>query len=420
MKAIITDKKQADLTFLAHEVEATNWEVAELQTVVSSLEEKSTEFTAVLATAENDRTTAVLNLKLMKDTVNRISSLRENCKTATKQTTQADNELDRVTINLTRLLDRLIFSAEFINKLANTINRKKSLVPLLSDDLVAKMAKASEGANNAVALTLTALQSCFTAALTSRESLKITNVENQYCFSLLQNLTGRPLDNKAEAHHIISAIGQEGKCDKNGMVKSVEDMNTKVQHEENLVRKAVLALETENSRLMKHQKALAKYRANLKIATTDLELEEIKYSQSQNKDKKKFNKLISKYQKVIKECSEEIPTEITEIAKAESEVDKKRQSLEKNKALLACRMSDLDMDVASLRGTVKEQQDLSLQYLITRANELAITKYQQAFDANERVTEELANANNKLEKATVKLGSQQLGLDAATAAALAA
>lgn len=94
------------------------------------------------------------------------------------------------------VINKLIYSAELINKLGNLIVRKKALNPLISNDLVSMIAAAGNDANNAVALALVALKSTFTAQATSIESEATAALELTNAIKLLEILTGKNAQEK--------------------------------------------------------------------------------------------------------------------------------------------------------------------------------------------------------------------------------
>ena len=70
--------------------------------------------------------------------------------------------------------------------------------------------------------------------------------------------------------------------------------------------------------------------------------------------------------------------------------------------------------------TASEQQQNALQIVLKQAYKTAIKKYDAALKANNAVTRQLNAAQANLTNATIKLNSLKAGLDAATAATLAA
>ncbi len=108
----------------------------------------------------------------------------------------ADSKTKEVAKGIRNLINKLIYSAEVINKLANLVIRKKALNPLISDDLVSRIGTAGNDANNAVALALVALQSTFAAQASNLESEAAAALEYTQSIKLYEILTGTTPDGK--------------------------------------------------------------------------------------------------------------------------------------------------------------------------------------------------------------------------------
>ena len=96
---------------------------------------------------------------------------------------------DTLANDMKDVIDKLIYSAEVIEKLSNLVIRTKALNPLISDDLVSQITQAGTDANNAVALTLIALQTTFTAQATNTETGAASVLEKQQAENLVTVLT---------------------------------------------------------------------------------------------------------------------------------------------------------------------------------------------------------------------------------------
>lgn len=186
----ITERKKAELDALIIEVQNTKDEVQELQVDVTSLTEKNTEFAGFLSVAETTLETALTNKNLVDQVVNDAGNLKLEAKEARKQTDKANNKIQNLTGQVTQVVDQLIFASEMINKLAEMINRKKALNPLISDDMVARITTAVTDANNAVAVTLIAMKACYASFDSGKESKSITGLEYQQADHLFKALTG--------------------------------------------------------------------------------------------------------------------------------------------------------------------------------------------------------------------------------------
>jgi hypothetical protein len=166
----ITESKKAELDKLSIQVIDAQYDVNKFQSIVTSLADKVNNFQAFLATAENTRTQAYNNKILMTQLVQNALDLQNNSNIAFDEIVLADTKTKILGANIKQVIDKLIYSAEVLNKLATIITRKKALNPLISDELISVLATAGSDANNAVALALVALKSTFAAQASNMES----------------------------------------------------------------------------------------------------------------------------------------------------------------------------------------------------------------------------------------------------------
>jgi hypothetical protein len=166
----ITESKKAELDKLSIQVIDAQYDVNKFQSIVTSLADKVNNFQAFLATAENTRTQAYNNKILMTQLVQNALDLQNNSNIAFDEIVLADTKTKILGVNIKQVIDKLIYSAEVLNKLATIITRKKALNPLISDELISVLATAGSDANNAVALALVALKSTFAAQASNMES----------------------------------------------------------------------------------------------------------------------------------------------------------------------------------------------------------------------------------------------------------
>lgn len=169
----IADKKNSELHALSGLVTQSQFDVARKQAILTSLQAKASHFGQVLAQADADQQAALANLNLGKDVLSSASSLAVNMKKATGKCAEASNGATTVARDMAKLVGKLILAVEFINKVGQLVNKQKSNNPMVPDKLVENMSKAATAANNAVALTLTALQSCYLAEATLLESRNV-------------------------------------------------------------------------------------------------------------------------------------------------------------------------------------------------------------------------------------------------------
>ena len=178
----LADQKKADLDYLTAQVNKAKYQVVEQQAIVTALQTKLAQFNMLLQQADRNKTTALTNRNLVNDAMASVKSLNTNAQFAAKQTDIAANGIkdkktnktiggiSNVAREMALLIDKLIFSAEIIDKVTQFVNKQKAANQLIPDSLITHLTSATKNANNAVALTLTALQSCYASEATLLES----------------------------------------------------------------------------------------------------------------------------------------------------------------------------------------------------------------------------------------------------------
>lgn len=190
----VTERKKAELDLLNDLVLDAQLDVNQLQAVVTSLTEKSQKFQAFLNSADTSRATALSNKVLIETVVQNALSLAQNSEIAFSEMVLADARSKDLSVAANSLINRLIYTAEFINKLSNFVIRKKALNPLISDELINVINSAGKDANNAVALMLVALNSVIASQATALESEASLTLEYTESMKLYQSLTGTKPD----------------------------------------------------------------------------------------------------------------------------------------------------------------------------------------------------------------------------------
>ncbi|WP_276380291.1 hypothetical protein [Flavobacterium sp. H4147] len=190
----ITEKKKSEIDALTNQVIDTTAEVQQQQAIVTSLVEKSQRYQGYLLTAENNRTHALSNKALVDQVVQNAYNLAYNSDITFNKMILSSASTSIVSSSISQLINQLIFSVELVNKLANLVVRKKALNPLISDDLIARLASAGTDANNAVALTLIALKSTVAAEASVLEAEAVITLENKQATKLYETLTGENHD----------------------------------------------------------------------------------------------------------------------------------------------------------------------------------------------------------------------------------
>jgi hypothetical protein len=186
----ITERKKTELDALTIQVMDAQENVAQYQSIVTSLTGKSADFQTFLATAAKNKTQAYTNKVLVDQLVQSAADLQSNSDIAFNEMVLANARTKTLTANVNAVMSKLIYSAEVINKLATLVIRKKALNPLISDELVSMIITAGTDANNAVALTLIALQSTFTSQATEMESETAVGLEYTQSIALTKLLSG--------------------------------------------------------------------------------------------------------------------------------------------------------------------------------------------------------------------------------------
>lgn len=169
----VADKKNSEIQSLTGSVTQAQYDVAEQQAIVSSLQAKSQQFNLYLTQADDDQESALANLNLGKDALSSASSLAGSMTAATSKVNEASSGASDVAAQMAELVNKLILSVEYINKTAQLVNKQKANNPLVPDKLIDNMSKAAANANNAIALSLAALQSCYVAEATLLESSEV-------------------------------------------------------------------------------------------------------------------------------------------------------------------------------------------------------------------------------------------------------
>ena len=190
----VTEKKKAELDALSNQVLNAQGEVEQLQAIVNSLTEKSTKLQQQLATADSNKATALSNKDLVDEVIDNAKDLMDNSKITFDEIVLSDAKIKTVAKDIKDVIDKLIYSAEVVNKLSNLVIRKKALNPLISDELITMITTAGTDANNAVALTLVALEAVFASQATTLESEAALSLEYLQAVKLYEFITGTEAD----------------------------------------------------------------------------------------------------------------------------------------------------------------------------------------------------------------------------------
>lgn len=255
----VTEKKKSELDALNNQVLDAENEVEQLQAIVDSLNDKSSKFTGYLNAAEANKAQALANKNSIEALVAQVDELKQESDVAFNEMVLADAQIKELATQIKIVIDELIYSAEVINRLGNLVTRKKALNPLISDDLVAMITQAGTDANNAVSLTMVALQSVFTAQATSLESEAASALEYTEAFKLYETLTGTN-ENGKQIPHLY----------KNCLYKLIEDAydsaERKYEHLKKAEQEVLSQLSFMETKLSKAQNKLKSLQSGLAAA----------------------------------------------------------------------------------------------------------------------------------------------------------
>lgn len=218
----LTGKKKAGLGLLANRIADAQYDIMQLQASVAALTEKSSKFQNLLAVAEGNKAKTLSNKLLMDGLLSNTADLKNNSEIAFNEIVRANARTKELAAGVKQLIDKLIYSAELIDKLFNMVIRKEALNPLISDELVSLIGRSSKDANNAVALTLVALQSTFTAQSANIESEAAASMEYFQAIQLYEIITGTVSGDKpAKNSERIQAVSLSSMID-NAYAKAKE------------------------------------------------------------------------------------------------------------------------------------------------------------------------------------------------------
>ena len=173
----ITDKKQAVINELKTQVLDAKYEVEQCQAIVNSLAEKANKFQIFLTSSEASKKQAQNNLSLIEEVLAAAKDVESKSNITLSEIKKAKDKMDTTASSMNSVLNKLIYSAEVINKLHTLLFRKKAINPLISVELIRAITTSATDANNAVALALVALKSSFTSQSSIIESDGIANLE---------------------------------------------------------------------------------------------------------------------------------------------------------------------------------------------------------------------------------------------------
>lgn len=185
----ITEKKKADLDALAIKIIDADAVVQQQSAIVDSLVLKLNMFNNYLSVAEINREKALDNKNTVDAIVQDAYELNASSSHALNTIFKGEDELKNVAKEVTSMVNKLIFSAETIDKLSSDIVKAKYQNELISDDLISKISSLNTDANNAVALALVALKSVFNVHGVGLEAKSAIELESFQADTLYTSLT---------------------------------------------------------------------------------------------------------------------------------------------------------------------------------------------------------------------------------------
>jgi hypothetical protein len=251
----ILSKRQQQLAALANDVLTAQLKADQLQEIVTALTLKYSAGQERLNSADANKTLVQANKNLSDQLVQNARDLKLNTHSTLNTATAAKAKTNDIARRMSSLINQLIHVSEMLTKLSTTLIRKKALNPLISDDLVTMASCADKDAGNAVALTLVALQSAFTALGTITETEAITMLEHTSANDLYTTLTVNKTSEKLPELSLATTL-------KNNYVRSVKDYKTAESH----LNKISKQLNAGNGELNKGQVNLKALQAGLAAA----------------------------------------------------------------------------------------------------------------------------------------------------------
>lgn len=449
-KIAINDTKQAELDQLKAAVTRAQYKVDQLQAIVTSLSKKQGQFQTDLTNAQTDRDTALDNLKKVEAVVAVIKEMVRKANTVADQTDKANNVIIDTANNVATLINQLIYSIEVIDKLTALINKKQASKVLISAELVTTVNTASSDANSAIALTLTALNNCYTSMASSTEAEDITVLEQTQALNLFGLVTGR-MDKISATVDAANDLEQ-----KEAAYQSASDEYSAAEKNLDSVIAQIESYATKNTDKVKALPFWSDVLETLHIANNKADQEKIKHALDQLSGSdayKAADNLLKSQQSHAQNAKKAAETAFKAIQKSTGAMTPERvekytdaelvfniivelfkaivryiaafiafnqASNDLDKARKTNREAQAELDKMFTQFTSLEPGAGSLYALLIAANDEAKANYAKALQALNLVNRELTQAEANLVSANVDLNSLKSGLAAATAAALAA
>ncbi|KUI96882.1 hypothetical protein [Vibrio sp. MEBiC08052] len=370
MKVGIAEQKNFEIESLTSQVANVQYQIDEMNAVVNSLTDKQGHFAQLLTDAEAKKNTALSQFNQVKLVVSQVAELKQYSQIVNHQTKTTKEGVTSTSQNVANLINQLIFSVDVIEKLTDFVNRQKAVNKAIPDELVSTLGQATTDANQAIATTLTALQSCYATVSSASESYSVSDLELQQSVHLEALLTGGDVD-QAQSHTLFERASTA--------LQSVETLMTQLQN-----------VQQQTQSRLSHMLDVEENHASLTAQLEDAKDDEAAAEVQQN------------------------------LVKSRADVVQAKKAYQQIKTVLTNISIQSEMKIAQLKTIIQSQQDTALLTLIQKAYHQAVSDYQQALEASNMADTQLEYAQAELARATTKLNSLQAGLNAAKAAAFAA
>lgn len=367
----VAEQKNAEIESLKHQVSNAQYTVNELTAVVQSLTAKQSQFSQLLTQADSKKATALAHYNQVKTVSGDITELKRYSSIVNEQSGNANDAICQTSETVATLINQLIFSVDVIEKLTGFVNRQKAVNKVIPDELVTVLNTATTDANSAVALTLTALQSCYASVSSADEAKSVSDLELSQAIDLENLLMGEGVT-EAQQEKQFARI--------DAALQNVEDALNKLTAVQDQAQQRFSTLQTAKQEYANAEKMLKEAQKN-NVNVTDRQQLVISARKVMNDSQKAYQQTQSKL------------VDIT---------------------------LQVEQAIAALNQITENQQNTSLYTLIQKSYKTAVANYQSALAASNMATTQLESAQNELTRATSTLSSLQAGLNAAQAAAYAA
>lgn len=179
-----------ELGLLNSDIKTTEGEIKKLEAQVTGLTQQQSNAAQYLDNANSNHHNAKINKGFVDQVSSGIIETVKKTNLMTVSTLHSGQSIKSTAGIMAELIKQLVYSIELIDTLAITINKNKQANILIPDDLVDTITAAGSDANNAMALSLTALQSCCVSMTVSEQVKSITIMEYIQSLELYAQLSG--------------------------------------------------------------------------------------------------------------------------------------------------------------------------------------------------------------------------------------